>query len=260
MDRTIRVRLQTTLEQAHALHETMRQLTVAFNLVCRYGFEQAEKNGVALHDATYYETKALYPGLVSDLLIQARTKATEVVKGALMWKKKHADNYAKKVANATKHGKPALVFKPVKCPQSMLCPARYNEKTYTLKGSTLVSDTFESLYGPLLKEVFTEQARKQIARGADALSSAHSYAELGKPDFTLAFLLLAECSEEEKRETLAYAYERRAALAQEKAQTYSLQFHRPFPLIKLEARKDELAAQAVRQGQPVQETTTKFSI
>ena len=112
-------------------------------------------------------------------------------------------------------------------------------------------DTFASLYAPLLKEVFTEQARQQIAQGADAFTSARSYAELGKPDFTLAFLLLVERPEEEKRETLAYAYERRAALASEKAAEYSMQFHRPFPLIKLEAHKDLLTAQAVRQGQPV---------
>jgi hypothetical protein len=122
-----------------------------------------------------------------------------------------------------------------------------------------VPDTFESLYAPLLKEVFTEQARQQIAQGADAFASARSYAELGKPDFTLAFLLLVEHAEEEKRELLAHAYERRAALAEEKAAEYSLQFRRPFPLIKLEARKDLLIAKAVRQGQSVQERTQKFS-
>lgn len=114
-----------------------------------------------------------------------------------------------------------------------------------------MSDTFESLYAPALKAVFTEQAREQIARGAEAFSSAQAYAELGKPDFALAFLLLTEQAEEEKRETLAHAYERRAALAEEKANTYSQQFHRPFPLIKLEARRDLQTAQAVRQGRPI---------
>ena len=120
----------------------------------------------------------------------------------------------------------------------------------------LVPDTFESLYAPLLKDVFTEQARLQLAQGADAFTTACSYAERGKPDFTLAFLLLVDQPDEEKREMLAHAYERRAALAQEKAQEYSLQFHRPFPLIKLEARRDLLAAEAIRRGQPVQERTT----
>lgn len=114
-------------------------------------------------------------------------------------------------------------------------------------------DTFASIYSPALKAVFTEQAQAQIARGAQAEPAAHMYAELGKPDFTLAFLLLSEQADEAKREILARAYERRAALSTEKAAQYSAQFHRPFPLIKLEARKDLLAAQAIRQGQPLLE-------
>lgn len=116
-----------------------------------------------------------------------------------------------------------------------------------------MSDTFESLYAPLLKEVFTEQARQQIASGADASRLARTYAERGKPDFTLAFLLITQSSDEEKREMLAYAYERRAELSTTKAAEYSAQFHRPFPLIKLEARKDLLAAQAIRQGRSIEQ-------
>lgn len=114
-----------------------------------------------------------------------------------------------------------------------------------------MSDTFESLYASALKAVFTEQAQQQIEQGAEAFPSAQAYAERGKPDFTLAFLLLVERAEEEKRETLAHAYERRAVLAEAKANEYSQRFHRPFPLIKLEARRDMQTAQAVRQGQPV---------
>jgi len=114
-----------------------------------------------------------------------------------------------------------------------------------------VTDTFESLYAPALKAVFTEQARQQMAQGTEAWSAAQTYAEQGKPDFTLAFLLLIEQPEETKRETLAHAYERRAALAEEKAKEFSQQFHRPFPLMKLEARRDLQTAQAVRQGQPI---------
>jgi hypothetical protein len=121
-----------------------------------------------------------------------------------------------------------------------------------------VVDTFQTTYAPLLKEVFTIEAKKQIEQGADALSTASAYAESGKPDFTLAFLLLVELAEEEKRETLAHAYERRAALAEEKAKTYTAQFHRPFPLMKVEARKDLLAAKAIREGKPVQEHNNRF--
>lgn len=114
-----------------------------------------------------------------------------------------------------------------------------------------MSDTFEKLYAPLLKAVFTAQARQQMARGAAPLPAAQTYAEAGKPEFTLAFLLLSELSEEKKRETLAHAYERRAVLAEEKADEYSQQFHRPFPLIKLEARRDRQNALSVRQGLPL---------
>ncbi len=114
-----------------------------------------------------------------------------------------------------------------------------------------MAETFESVYSPLLKAVFTEQARDQLARGAEALPAARMYAELGKPDFTLAFLLLSEQAEEEKRALLARAYERRAELSTAKAAEYSMKFHRPFPLIKLEARKDLQAAQAIRLGQPI---------
>lgn len=114
-----------------------------------------------------------------------------------------------------------------------------------------MSETFENLYAPLLKAVFTAQVQQQMARGVQALPAAQTYAESGKPEFTLAFLLLSELSEEEKRETLAHAYERRAVLAEEKANEYSRQFHRPFPLIKLEARRDRQNAQSVRQGRPI---------
>lgn len=132
VNRTIRVQLHTTNEQAQALTETLEQFTHAFNQVCRYGWTHREKNGVALHHATYYQTKASCPLLVSDLLIQARTKATEAIKSALTWQAKKVASYPKKVEKAQKQGKPVPTFKPVQCPQSLLCPVRYNEKTYVL--------------------------------------------------------------------------------------------------------------------------------
>jgi putative transposase len=132
MNRTVRIQLHPTPEQAAALQETLRQFTEAFNQVCAYGWQHQEKNGVRLHHETYRETKAACPGLVSDLLIQARVKATETLKSAFTWKARHEQQYAKKVAQALKRGKPAPTFKPVQCPQSKSCPIRYNEKTSTL--------------------------------------------------------------------------------------------------------------------------------
>jgi hypothetical protein len=111
-----------------------------------------------------------------------------------------------------------------------------------------VAETFEELYAQQLKEVFKTQAQEQIDQGADALASSRAYAEQGKPEFTLAFLLLVDLPEEEKRELLAYSYERRAVLSEKKAQQLDLQFHRSFPLIKLEAQKDRQVSRTIRQG------------
>lgn len=132
MDRTVRIQLNPTPEQAKALNETIAQFTQAFNQVCASGWEQQGKNGVRLHHETYRDTKASCPGLVSDLLIQARVKATEALTSALTWKKKHEASSAKKVEKAKKKGYAIPKFKPVKCPQSALCPPRYNVHTYKL--------------------------------------------------------------------------------------------------------------------------------
>ena len=119
-------------------------------------------------------------------------------------------------------------------------------------------DTFAELYAPLLKDVFTAEARKELAQGADGLAYAHSYAERGKPEFVLAYLLLIDEPEEVKREILAYAYEQRAVHSEDKAEEFDRQFHRPFPLIKLEAQKDRMAARQVRQGKRVRTNATKL--
>jgi len=114
-----------------------------------------------------------------------------------------------------------------------------------------MSNSFHDLYANLLNAVFLERARQQLAQGEDGLTCANSYADQGKPDFTLAYLLLIDGSEETKRDILARAYERRAALCDEKASEFDRLYHRPFPLIKLEAQKDRISAKQVRQGQKV---------
>src|SRR5260370_9323078 len=132
MDRTVRIQLHPTPEQAQVLHEHSQPFTQDFNAVRRFGWQHREKNGVKLHHATFYATKASWPGLVSDPLIQARVKATEALKSAFTWKAKHEANYQKKVARAKKRGQLVPKFKPMKCPQSVLCPVRYNVKTFSL--------------------------------------------------------------------------------------------------------------------------------
>jgi IS605 OrfB family transposase len=111
MDRTVRLCLTPTKEQTAALAQTAEQFTAAFNHVCAYGWQAGEKNGVKLHHATYRESKALAPGLVSDLHIQARVKATEAVTSALVRQTQG---------------------RQVSCPRSRHCPPRYNVHTYRL--------------------------------------------------------------------------------------------------------------------------------
>jgi putative transposase len=109
MQRTIRVRLHTATEQRKALAETTSQFTRAFNLVAQYGWRNREKNGVRLHHATYYPAKAEANGLVSDLIIQARVKATEALASAFT-----------RLKNGRKASQPRAKF----------CPPRYNVHTY----------------------------------------------------------------------------------------------------------------------------------
>src|SRR6266487_897149 len=99
MQRTIRIKLDPAPAQAAALAETSHQFTAVFNAVCAYGWQQGEKNGIALHRALYYPLKADYPALVSDLHIQARVKATETVSSALALRRKYAhERPARKVS------------------------------------------------------------------------------------------------------------------------------------------------------------------
>ena len=114
-----------------------------------------------------------------------------------------------------------------------------------------MSETFDKRYTQQLKDIFKTQAQQQLDQGADALVSCRAYAEQGKPEFTLAFLLLLDLPENEKRDLLAYSYERRAAFSEKKAQQLDIQFHRSFPLIKLEAQKDRQAALSIREGKEV---------
>jgi len=111
MQRTARLLLTPTAEQASALLDTSRQFTEAFNAVCAAGWDADEKNGVKLHHLTYRSLKGHLPDLVSDLHIQARVKATEAVKSAFA---------------RCKQGR------KTSCPHSAACPPRYNVHTFTL--------------------------------------------------------------------------------------------------------------------------------
>ncbi len=137
MDRTLVLTIQPTPEQASILHRTLVEHTACFNAVCAEGFTNQYSNGVELHKQTYYSLRAQYPNLPAQLVCAARVKATEAVKSALTWKDKQEQAYPKKVAKALKKGKPAPVFKPVKCPHSKVCPIRYDARSYWVKWDKL---------------------------------------------------------------------------------------------------------------------------
>ena len=108
--------------------------------------------------------------------------------------------------------------------------------------------SFDALYAAHSKAVFRELVAREVRDGCDPIARARDYLERGKPDFVLAFLLVGELPDGEKRELLACAYERRAQLTEEKANDFDRRFHRPFPLLRLEASKDRTLAQRVRAG------------
>lgn len=114
-----------------------------------------------------------------------------------------------------------------------------------------VSSEFNEQYQALAKDVFREIVREAVAGGANVEEQAREYAERGKPDFALAFLMACGLPDAEKRDVLARAYERRATLTEQRAREFDRQFHRPFPLLMTEAGKDRASAKLVRAGRAI---------
>src|SRR5258708_19914817 len=77
VDRTVRIQLHPTPEQAQALHRTLEQFTQAFNMVCAYGWQEHEKNGVKLHHGTYYTTNTPFPALLLHMPIHTPPQALQ---------------------------------------------------------------------------------------------------------------------------------------------------------------------------------------
>jgi IS605 OrfB family transposase len=109
---TLRLKLNTDEATVALLQETARQSTACFNAVCRYGWEHEERNGTRLHQATYKSLRETHPELPSQLVVSARMKATEALKS---------------VQERKKQGR------SVSCPQSNLCPIRYDARSYWVR-------------------------------------------------------------------------------------------------------------------------------
>jgi hypothetical protein len=110
---------------------------------------------------------------------------------------------------------------------------------------------FDTQYRPLLREAFVEIVSQNVRDGGDAATQADDYAERGKPDFVLAYLLVAELDDARKREIYARAHEQRAKYIEQRARQFSQEFHRPFPLLQTEAAKDRALARQIRTGQRI---------
>jgi hypothetical protein len=111
--------------------------------------------------------------------------------------------------------------------------------------------SFDKLYRSLLRSAIGDIAQKEVADGADPAEQARKYTERGKPDFVLAYLLLASLPDDEKLALYAQAHERRSAYIEQKARQFDHEFHRPFPLLFQEAAKDRALARRIRAGQSI---------
>lgn len=107
---------------------------------------------------------------------------------------------------------------------------------------------FNAQFRARIKEVFVGLVREELADGADPAERARYYAERGKPDFTLAYLLASALPDGEKRELLATAHEQRARLTEERARDFDRRFHRPFPMLHTDASRDRANARRIRAG------------
>lgn len=146
MDRTVRVLLQTTPQQSETLLRTAKRFTKVFNLVCALGWRLREGGTYTLQRLCYHENKAAWPELVSDLHIQCLHKAAESLRSAFALQK-------------SKTVKPG--FK-VGCPQSALCPPRYNRHTFKVdwqKGTVNLSTVAGRLLLPFRLPPHAEYAK-----------------------------------------------------------------------------------------------------
>lgn len=109
---------------------------------------------------------------------------------------------------------------------------------------------FDALYRSQARQAILDIVAEDLAAGADAEAQAQRYAEKGKPDFVLAYLLDTVLPDEHKRELYAVAHEQRAIYIQQRAREFDQRFHRAFPLLETEAANDRVMARRIRAGMP----------
>ena len=109
---------------------------------------------------------------------------------------------------------------------------------------------FDNLYRSEARRAILTIVADDLAGGASAEAQAQRYAEKGKPDFVLAYLLGSAIPDERKRDLYANAHEQRAVYIEQRAREFDRRFHRPFPLLATEAANDRVMARRIRAGMP----------
>jgi hypothetical protein len=105
---TLRLKLHLIPATEAVLRETLEQSTACFNAVCRQGWNHDERNGTRLHQATYKTLREAHPQLV----VSARMRAAEALQS---------------VQERKRQGR------SVSCPHSLLCPVRYEARSYWVR-------------------------------------------------------------------------------------------------------------------------------
>ena len=121
---TLKLKLIANSQAHKSLVDTIVRFTESFNRVCQYGWEQPRINGVELHKATYYNEREK-TALPAQLTVSARMKATEAL---LSTKTKLKQIDKRNQWRISKGLKP----KKINCPQSKMCPIRYDNRSSTI--------------------------------------------------------------------------------------------------------------------------------
>lgn len=109
---------------------------------------------------------------------------------------------------------------------------------------------FDELYRAQARQAILDIVAEKLTEGVSPETQAQEFAERGKPDFVLAYLLDSALPDDRKRDLYAIAHERRATYTEQRAREFDRRFHRAFPLLETEAANDRVTARRIRAGMP----------
>lgn len=129
------------------LKEQASRYADVFNHVISYGLDNDVTNGVELHHKTYYTFAKREYFLPSQLIISARVKATETIKGWLTLKKKRDKQIVKQQEAIAKGKHIRRPLKEISRPLSKsILSVRYDARSFTVDFKNLII-SFSSIQG-----------------------------------------------------------------------------------------------------------------